>query len=127
MALLESSALLKEKGLSESLTCRFEANFSPHWTYGEVRKLSKVSVEDYLTLGGYPKAYSFSDDTERARSYIEQSIIEPTLGRDILSLHAVDKPALLRQLFWFVSKLPAQIVSFEKFSVHFKIEEVQQQ
>ena len=114
VALLGSSALLIEKGLSESLTGRFETNCFPHWTYGEIQKLASVSLDDYLTLGGYPKAYSFGDDTERARSYIEQSIVEPTLGRDILSLHAVDKPALLRQLFWYVSKLPAQIVSFDK-------------
>ncbi len=114
VALLGSSALLIEKGLSESLTGRFEANFFPHWTLAEVRQLSKVSIDKYLKLGGYPKAYSFAEDLERALSYIEQSIVEPTLGRDILSLHAVDKPALLRQLFWYVSKLPAQIVSFEK-------------
>lgn len=114
VALLGSSALLIEKGMSESLTGRFEANFFPHWTYGEVQKLTPVSINEYVTLGGYPKAYSFGEDTERARAYLEQSIIEPTLGRDILSLHAVDKPALLRQLFWYVSKLPAQIVSFDK-------------
>lgn len=114
VAVLGSSALLIEKGLSESLTGRFEINFFPHWTLGEVRQISNVSIEKYLTLGGYPKAYAFDDDLERARSYIDQSIIEPTLGRDILALHAVDKPALLRQLFWYVSKLPAHIVSFEK-------------
>ncbi len=114
VALLGSSALLIEKGLSESLTGRFEANFFPHWTFGEVRNLAQVSIDEYLFLGGYPKAYSFGEDTERARSYLEQGIIEPTLGRDILSIHAVDKPALLRQLYWYVSKLPAQIVSFDK-------------
>ena len=114
VALLGSSALLIEKGLAESLTGRFEVNFFPHWTYGEVRQLASASIDQYLRLGGYPKAYSFGDDTDRALSYIEQSIIEPTLGRDILSLHAVDKPALLRQLFWYVSKLPARIVSFDK-------------
>jgi len=114
VALLGSSALLIEKGLAESLTGRVEVNFFPHWTYSEVRQLAAVSVKQFAYLGGYPKAYSFGDDTERAISYIEQSIIEPTLGRDILSLHAVDKPALLRQLFWYVSKLPARIISFDK-------------
>lgn len=114
VALLGSSALLIEKGLSESLTGRFETNFFPHWTFAEVQKLTQVSIDKYLLLGGYPKAYDFGEDIDRARSYLEQSIIEPTLGRDILSLHAADKPALLRQLFWYVSKLPAQIVSFDK-------------
>jgi predicted AAA+ superfamily ATPase len=114
VAVLGSSALLIEKGLSESLTGRFEVNFFPHWSFREVKELAGASLEQYLTLGGYPKVYSFGDDVERALSYIEQSIIEPTLGRDILSLHAVDKPALLRQLFWYISKLPARIVSFDK-------------
>jgi len=114
VAVLGSSALLIEKGLSESLTGRYETNFFPHWTLGEVRRLASVSVDTYLQLGGYPKAYDFGDDVERARSYIETGILEPTLGRDILALHAVDKPALLRQLFWYVSRLPAQIVSFQK-------------
>ena len=114
VAILGSSALLIEKGLSESLTGRYESNFFPHWTLREVRQLASVSIDTYLKLGGYPKAYDFGDDIERAQSYIETSIVEPTLGRDILALHAVDKPALLRQLFWYVSKLPAQIVSFQK-------------
>lgn len=114
VALLGSSALLIEKGLSESLAGRFEINFFPHWCLSEVRQLTSVDLDRFLVLGGYPKAYDFGDDLERARSYIENSIIEPMLGRDILALHAVDKPALLRQLFWYVTKLPAQIVSFEK-------------
>jgi hypothetical protein len=114
VALLGSSALLIEKGLAESLTGRVELNFFPHWTLQEVRSLRPVTIDEYIQLGGYPKAYSFGADLARARSYIEHSIVEPTLGRDILSLHAVDKPALLRQLFWYVSKLPARIVSFDK-------------
>jgi len=114
VGILGSSALLIQKGLSESLTGRFETHFFPHWTFGEVQLLHPITVEQYLRFGGYPKAYAFLDDLERGLEYISNSIIEPTLGRDILALHAVDKPALLRQLFWYVSKLPAHIVSFEK-------------
>lgn len=114
VAVLGSSALLIEKGLAESLTGRFEVNFFPHWTLAEVRKLRDVSIAEYIQLGGYPKAYDFGENLERSRDYIEQSIVEPTLGRDILSLHAVDKPALLRQLFWYVSRIPARIVSYDK-------------
>ena len=118
VALLGSSALLIEKGLSESLTGRFETNYFSHWLYREVVELADASVDNYTLLGGYPKAYDFGDDTDRARAYIETSILEPTLGRDILALHAVDKPALLRQLFWYVSKLPAHIVSYSKILGH---------
>lgn len=112
--ILGSSAILLEKGLSESLTGRFELNYFPHWIYPECKKIFDASLEEFVQFGGYPKAYSFRDDPARGLEYIQTSIIETTLGRDILTLHAVDKPALLRQLFWYVSKLPAHIISFEK-------------
>ena len=119
VALLGSSAILIEKGLSESLTGRFETNYFPHWVFREVRELtSGISVDQFAMWGGYPKVYELIADTERASDYIENSILEPTLGRDILALHNVDKPALLRQLFWYVSRLPSQIVSFEKILGH---------
>ena len=114
VALLGSSALLIEKGLSESLTGRFEANYFPHWVYSEIKELTGADIATYIRWGGYPKVYELIDDPERAANYVENSILEPSLGRDILALHSVDKPALLRQLFWYVSRLPAQLVSYEK-------------
>lgn len=111
---LGSSALLLEKGLSESLTGRFEINFFPHWTFSEVEHVFNATIEDYVKWGGYPKIYSLKDDEERSNDYIFNSIIETTIGRDILSMHSVEKPMLLRQLFWYVSRLPAHIISFEK-------------
>jgi predicted AAA+ superfamily ATPase len=118
VCLLGSSSMLIEKGLSESLTGRFEVNYFPHWTYGECKSCFNISVDDYLQVGGYPKSYDLLDDEERLESYLHNGILEPTLGRDILALHAVDKPALLRQLFWYVSRLPAQIVSYGKILDH---------
>jgi hypothetical protein len=118
VALLGSSALLIEKGLSESLTGRFEANYFPHWVYSEIKELTGADLATYMHWGGYPKVYDFIDDPERAANYLENSILEPSLGRDILALHSVDKPALLRQLFWYVSRLPAQLVSYEKILGH---------
>lgn len=118
VCLLGSSAILLEKGLSESLTGRFEVSYFPHWTFAECQRCFGVSLQQYLLVGGYPKAYDLRDDPERLINYIQDSIVEPTLGRDILALHAVDKPALLRQLFWYVSRLPSQIVSFEKILGH---------
>jgi len=118
VCLLGSSAILIEKGLSESLTGRFEMNYFPHWTFAKCHTCFGATLEEYALIGGYPKAYDFRDDYERLENYIQNSILEPTLGRDILALHAVDKPALLRQLFWYVARLPAQIVSFEKILGH---------
>jgi predicted AAA+ superfamily ATPase len=118
VCLLGSSALLIEKGLSESLMGRFEASYFPHWTYRECRQLANINWETYIRIGGYPKAYDFVDSRDRLENYLQNSILEPTLGRDILSLHSVDKPALLRQLFWYVSRLPSRIVSYEKILGH---------
>lgn len=118
VSLLGSSAILIEKGLLESLTGRFEIHYFPHWTFVECRKAFNIGLADYVRIGGYPKTYDFLDDPERLENYIQNSIIEPSLGRDILLLHAVDKPALLRQLFWYVSRLPAQIVSYQKILGH---------
>lgn len=116
--LLGSSAILIEKGLSESLTGRFESNYFPHWIYKECHEAFSATLGDYIRLGGYPGAYRFKDDIERGVEYLQNGIVEPTLGRDILALHSVDKPTLLRQLFWYVSKLPAHIVSYEKILGH---------
>src|SRR3989339_1288214 len=116
--ILGSSAILLDKGLAESLTGRFELNFFPHWFYSECRDAFGISLEEYVRFGGYPKVYSLKNDEIRAMDYIQNGIVEPTLGRDILTLHAIEKPALLRQLFWYVSRLPAQIVSYEKILGH---------
>jgi len=118
VCLLGSSSLLIEKGLTESLTGRFETSYFPHWTYSECHQVFKATLNDYIRIGGYPKSYEFLKDKDRLENYIQNSILEPTLGRDILVLHSIDKPALLRQLFWYVSRLPSQIVSYEKILGH---------
>jgi predicted AAA+ superfamily ATPase len=118
VCLLGSSAMLIEKGLSESLTGRFETNYFPHWIFAECQRTFSATIEEYVHLGGYPKVYDLRDDQSRLENYIQNSIVEPTLGRDILVMHSVEKPALLRQLFWYVSRMPAQIVSYEKILGH---------
>lgn len=46
--------------------------------------------------------------------YVLDSIVETTLGLDLLQLHPVAQPALLRQLFGVAVSLPGQIVSLQK-------------
>ncbi len=116
--LLGSSALLIDAGLSESLAGRFESLFFPHWIYLECKTAFDVTIDEFVTIGAYPKVYSFKDDPERRVEYIHNSIIETTLGRDILALKSIEKPALLRRLFGYVRKLPSQIISFEKILGH---------
>jgi len=45
---------------------------------------------------------------------VRDSIIEPAIGRDVLALGVVRRPALLRQVFAVAVGAPAQIVSLQK-------------
>jgi predicted AAA+ superfamily ATPase len=54
------------------------------------------------------------EDVARWSAYIRDSILEPAIGRDILALAAVRRPALLRQVFGVGASSPAQIVSLQK-------------
>jgi predicted AAA+ superfamily ATPase len=45
---------------------------------------------------------------------IRDSIVELAIGRDILQLHPVESPSLLRQVFSVCVGHPAQIISLNK-------------
>jgi predicted AAA+ superfamily ATPase len=97
--LLGSSRVLLEKGLSESLAGRFEEIRMSHWSYPEMKACFGFSPDQYLFYGGYPGAASLIDDDDRFRQYIQSSIIEATVNKDILIDTPISKPALLRQTF----------------------------
>jgi predicted AAA+ superfamily ATPase len=48
------------------------------------------------------------------RSYITDSLVETVLARDVLAMHTINKPALLRNLFLLSTRFPAQILSYNK-------------
>jgi len=50
----------------------------------------------------------------RWQQFIRDSILEPMLARDLLSLRTVSKPALLRQTLALVLRYPAQEISLQK-------------
>jgi hypothetical protein len=109
-----SSALLVERGLTESLAGRFEVIRFPHWGLAEERRLFRADVETHVCLGGYPRLRDFLPDHERYLQYVRDAIVEPVLSRDLLLLHPVDKPVLLRRLFEFACHHPAEIVALQK-------------
>ena len=112
LIILGSSRLLLQKGLSESLTGRFELNYLGHWSYPEMREAFGFKPEHYVWFGGYPGATEYVDDEPRFKSYILNSIIEPSVSNDILMLETILKPALLRQLFNLSVLYSAQILSY---------------
>lgn len=114
VVLLGSAPLLVRKGLGESLAGRFEVVRVPHWSFSEIRDAFGFKLDQYLYFGGYPGSASLVSDEERWRNYIQDSLVETTLARDILLQTRVDKPALLRHLFRLGCDYSGQILSYQK-------------
>ena len=114
VVLLGSSPLLIQRGLSESLTGRFEVLHLPHWSAQEMQEAFGWSVPQSMFYGGYPGAAPLIADHERWVRYVRDSLIEPTLSRDVLLLSRVDKPALLRRMFELGCRYSGQILSYTK-------------
>jgi hypothetical protein len=114
VVLLGSAPLLMQNGLKESLAGRFEQIPVTHWTFPEMQTAFDWTIEQYIYFGGYPGAAEFIQDETRWARYINDSLIETTLSRDILLLNRINKPALLRQLFHLGCHYSGQIVSYQK-------------
>lgn len=114
IVLLGSAPLLMQRGLSESLAGRFEVIRLTHWSPAEMREAFGWSVEQAIFYGGYPGAAPLIADHERWVRYIRDSIIEPTISRDVLLMTRVDKPALLRRLFELSCRYSGQVLSYNK-------------
>jgi len=112
--LLGSSPLLMQSGLSESLAGRFEIVPVSHWDYNECHQYFGWDVDTYIYFGGYPGAASLIHDEKRWANYIQDSLIETTISRDILLMTRVNKPALLRRLFYLGCEYSGQILSYQK-------------
>jgi hypothetical protein len=53
-------------------------------------------------------------DVPRWKVYLRDSIIDPAVGRDLMMLESIRKPALLRQVFAVCTGHPAEIMSLAK-------------
>ncbi len=111
---LGSSALLVQRGLTESLAGRFEVIPVPHWSFAEMQQAFDWSVDEYVFFGGYPGAAELIRDELRWSNYIRDALIETTISRDILLMTRVDKPALLRRLFQLGCNYSGQVLSYQK-------------
>ena len=114
VVILGSSTLLVQSGLAESLAGRFEVIPITHWSFSEMQDCFGFTLNDYIFYGGYPGAAPLIQDFSRWRNYILDALIETTISRDILLIQRVDKPALLRQLFYLGCQYSGQILSFTK-------------
>lgn len=112
--LLGSSALLMQRGLTESLAGRFFLHRCPHWSWPECRDAFGWSLDQWIYFGGYPGAAPFANDESVWKRYVTDSLIETVLARDVLQMQTITKPVLLRHLFALAAHYPAQIFSYNK-------------
>src|SRR5262249_7556111 len=113
-----SSALRIAAGSRESLAGRFERITLTHWSAGSLASAFKLerreAAEIHVRTGSYPGAFGLRGDAARWSAYIRDAILEPAIGRDMMALATVRRPALLRQVFGVAASSPAQIVSLQK-------------
>ena len=93
---------------------RFELIKLPHWSYEEMFEAFGFTPDKYVYFGGYPGAADLINDEQRWKSYIRDSIIEPTISKDILQLIQIQKPALLKNLFELSCIYAGEILSYNK-------------
>ncbi len=118
LVLLGSSRLLLQKGLTESLAGRFETMYLGHWSFAEMNEAFNWNADQYAWFGGYPGGAELINDEARWKNYINNSLIETSVSKDILMLTRVDKPALLKSLFELGCHYSGQILSFTKILGH---------
>jgi len=111
--LLGSSSLEIHKGLTESLTGRFQLIRAHHWNYAESKAAYKLTFEEYMNFGGYPGSYQFINSSDWV-DYVKTSIIATSIEKDILQFHTVKNPALFKQAFEILISYPAQEISYTK-------------
>jgi predicted AAA+ superfamily ATPase len=113
-----SSALRVTTGSRESLAGRFERMVLSHWSAASLASAFQLSAREaalnLVQFGSYPGAVELNGDPARWRAYLRDAVIEPAIGRDLLALGAIRRPALLRQVFAVAAGSPAQIVSLQK-------------
>ena len=106
--------MLLEKGLSESLAGRFEEIRMTHWTYSEMKEAFGMTLDEYMFYGCYPGSVDFINDYDRFQQYIQSSIIDSTINKDILMDSPISKPALLRQTFELGASYSGELLSLNK-------------
>jgi predicted AAA+ superfamily ATPase len=113
-----SSALRLARGSQESLAGRFERVTLAHWSAAALSEAFGVGREDatlaVVQTGTYPGAFPLRGDLQQWAAYVRDAIVEPAIGRDILTLTDVRRPGLLRQVFAIAAATPARIVSLQK-------------
>ena len=112
---LGSSSLNLQKGLNESLAGRFEKIYVSHWDYQESILLEpNLTFDNFLEIGGYPKAYDYLKNPKRFKTYIKDSLVRNVIEKDILLNNNIKKPELFKQTIEILANYPSQEISYNK-------------
>lgn len=115
LILLGSISVKIHQGLTESLTGRFELIRAYHWSLKESTILvPEMNLDDYLLYGGYPGSYKFVQNKKRFENYLNNSIINTVIEKDLLTTGKVRNPALFKQTFQLLQTLPSTEISYTK-------------
>ncbi len=119
LLLLGSSALDLALRGEESLQGRFEIIRAHHWNAYESKEAFGWELPLFLQMGGYPVLGSIikedaPETLKRGQAFIRDSIIEPVITRDILTLRSAINSSLLRQTLEICLSAPCQEISFTK-------------
>ena len=114
LIILGSSRILMKDGLTESLAGRYELIRMTHWLYKEVTEAFGATMDQFIFFGGYPGGYRLINNQPRWRNYIKDSIITPSIEKDILMTKRLYKPALMKQLFELGCLYSGKEISFTK-------------
>ncbi len=85
-----------------------------HWSFPEMAEAFGYTLDQYLFFGGYPGAARQVDDIGRWRDYVSDTIVSPSIEKDIIGLTRIEKPALMRRLVELAGDYSGQILSYNK-------------
>lgn len=118
MVITGSAALGLGSGVRETMAGRYERLALRQWTAQDLARAFSISdeeaVQTLIRFGSFPGGVALLKDIPRWKAYLRDSIIDPAIGRDILALEQVRKPALLRQVFAICAGHPSEILSLGK-------------
>jgi predicted AAA+ superfamily ATPase len=114
VVILGSSRLLLKSGLNESLAGRFELIRMSHWSYDEMKEAFDWNIEQYIYFGGYPGSAKLISNENRWKRYVRDSIMLPSIEKDILLTKTIYKPALMKQLFMLGCSYSGEELSLNK-------------
>lgn len=113
-----SSSLQLSDGTRETMAGRFERLQLRHWTARDLMQAFSFTPEEatlnIVRFGSFPGSVRFLAQPARWKAYIRDAIVDPSIGSDILMLHQVRRPALLKQVLAICTGHPCETITLQK-------------